>query len=80
MSLKIEKTGLFAIKEKTRARMRTVVAASHVHTTRTCTHACDTRTLARAAAFTAAVEISWWRTRGRVNRATHAEFSFFEVV
>lgn len=50
--------GLFAIKEKTRARMRTVVAAvvsPHVHRTRTCTHACDTRTLARAAA---AVEIS----------------------
>lgn len=75
MSLKIEKTGLFAIKEKTGARMRTVVAdvSPHVHTTRTCTHACDTRTLARAAAFaaaavaaTAAVEISRRKTRGAI--------------
>lgn len=54
MSLKIEKTGLFAIKEKTRARTVVVVpclmCTRHVYT-----RTCDTRILARATAFAAAV-------------------------
>lgn len=74
MSLKIEKMGLFAIKEKTGARMRTV--SPHVHTyvhTRV-------RTLSRAVAFAAAAEISRRKTRGAMYQDAHAEFSSFELV
>lgn len=55
MSLKIEKTGLFAIKEKTRARMRTVslrrgVSPMCTRFVRVHTHVRYADTLTRAAA------------------------------